>query len=79
MLEGFAAARADWVGVMDADLQHPPEILPRLLARAGETGADVVVASRYSESGSVGAFGPVREAVSHSLRRPLRRRCFRAG
>ncbi len=65
VLEGFAAAESEWVCVMDADLQHPPEVLPRLLARASETSADLVVASRYSDSGSVGAFGPVREAVSH--------------
>ena len=32
---------------MDADLQHPPELIPRLLAE-GEAGADVVVASRYA-------------------------------
>jgi glycosyltransferase involved in cell wall biosynthesis len=34
---GLRAARAPWVCVMDADLQHPPELVPHLFQRA-ETG-----------------------------------------
>ena len=29
VVEGWKAARGEILGVMDADLQHPPEILPR--------------------------------------------------
>src|SRR4051794_5488872 len=47
VVRGIRAARAPWVCVMDADLQHPPEALPRLLDRAREGDVDVVVASRY--------------------------------
>ena len=36
VVEGLHAASGTWVAVMDADLQHPPETLPRLLARAGQ-------------------------------------------
>ena len=64
VLAGFAVARAPWVCVMDADLQHPPEILPLLMGRASATGADLVVASRHSDSGSVGEFSLLRSAVS---------------
>ena len=64
VLEGLRVAHAEMVAVMDADLQHPPELLQALLARARQTGADVVVGSRYSDSGSVGDFGAVRKAVS---------------
>jgi dolichol-phosphate mannosyltransferase len=64
VLAGFAAARAPWVCVMDADLQHPPEVLPLLWSRASATGADLVVASRHADSGSVGDFSLIREAVS---------------
>jgi dolichol-phosphate mannosyltransferase len=40
--------------VLDADLQHPPAIIPKMLAAAMTTGADVVVASRYMPGGSTG-------------------------
>jgi glycosyltransferase involved in cell wall biosynthesis len=42
---GLAAARGEWIVVMDCDLQDPPEAIPALLARAHE-GFDVVVAER---------------------------------
>ncbi len=43
--EGIAMADGDLVCVMDADLSHPPEYLPRLMAALD--GADGVVGSRY--------------------------------
>ncbi|MCP4358575.1 MAG: glycosyltransferase family 2 protein [Chloroflexi bacterium] len=46
VVEGFRAASGRWLCVMDADLQHPPEVIPALLARAEEADADVVVGSR---------------------------------
>ena len=33
VMEGFTAAEAPIVGVMDADFSHPPDVIPRLLAR----------------------------------------------
>ena len=30
VIEGFAAAEAQIVGVIDADLSHPPELVPRM-------------------------------------------------
>ena len=58
VIDGFAVARGDVLGVMDADLSHPPEALPRLLAAlegagpAGE-GADLAIGSRYVRGGGV--------------------------
>ncbi|GAA3768261.1 glycosyltransferase [Microbacterium kribbense] len=52
VLAGMHAAESDLCLVMDGDLQHPPEDIPRLLARFDEGGADVVVASRYVADGS---------------------------
>lgn len=49
VVEGMAAARGRWMCVIDADLQHPPEIIPRLLDQANRTGADIVVASRQAD------------------------------
>jgi dolichol-phosphate mannosyltransferase len=50
VLEGFAAARTEVVGVMDGDLSHPPQLLPKLF-RTIEDGFDLVVASRYVRGG----------------------------
>jgi dolichol-phosphate mannosyltransferase len=49
---------------MDGDLQHPPEVVPRLLEEARRSGADAVVASRYAGHGTVGEFGRVRRLLS---------------
>lgn len=54
VVEGFGAAQGEWVCVMDADLQHPPELIPALLARAQEAQADIVVGSRKAN-----IFGPL--------------------
>jgi dolichol-phosphate mannosyltransferase len=51
VIEGFEAATAPIVGVIDADLSHPPSLLPRMLAVMQSAGADLVVASRYVPGG----------------------------
>ena len=61
---GLLAARADLVCVMDADLQHPPELLGALIDEASRSRADVVVASRYCDRGDVGELSAFRLAVS---------------
>lgn len=64
---GLADSEATWVVVMDGDLQHPPELVPRLVA-AGDSGAlDLVVASRHVPGGDEsGLSGWTRRAVSHA-------------
>jgi dolichol-phosphate mannosyltransferase len=51
VIEGFTTSEAPIVGVIDADLSHPPVLLPRMLAIMQQHAADVVVASRYIEGG----------------------------
>jgi glycosyltransferase involved in cell wall biosynthesis len=51
VVEGFNAAEAEIVGVIDADLSHPPELVPRMLAIMQEAQADVVIGSRYIPGG----------------------------
>ena len=69
VVDGLAAARGTYVCVLDADLQHPPERIPNLLAAARESSADVVVASRYVPGGSTGGLdGPMRQFYSRGLR-----------
>lgn len=48
---GLRAARAPWVVVMDADLQHPPTLVPELIAAGERASADLVVATRYAGGG----------------------------
>lgn len=61
-VEGARAASHDVVVVMDADLQHPPELVPRLAQEAA--GGCVAVASRYVEGGAVVGWPPVRRLIS---------------
>lgn len=51
VVEGFNAAEAEIVGVIDADLSHPPELVPRMLAIMQREHADVVIGSRYIPGG----------------------------
>src|SRR3954470_19700245 len=51
VLQGMAAASGTTLVVMDADLQHPPEKIPDLLATLN-AGADFVIGSRYVPGGS---------------------------
>jgi dolichol-phosphate mannosyltransferase len=48
--EGFCEAHGDVVACMDADLQHNPAILPRMLQELA-IGTDLVVGSRYVSAG----------------------------
>ncbi len=51
VIEGFNAAEAEIVGVIDADLSHPPELVPRMLAVMQAEKADIVIGSRYIPGG----------------------------
>jgi len=52
VIRGFKEAKGDIFVVMDADLQHPPEVIPRLI-EAIESGADIAIGSRYVQGGKV--------------------------
>jgi len=57
VIEGFAAASAPVVGVIDADLSHPPDLLPRMLAVMQSVSADFVIGSRYIPGGGTRNWG----------------------
>src|SRR5215212_529487 len=65
VVEGFQAAQGTWMGVMDADLQHPPEMIPRLLRQAQRNGADIVMGSRLAPGGDSSSLGMTRNLISH--------------
>jgi dolichol-phosphate mannosyltransferase len=63
VLYGWRQTDAAILGVMDADLQHPPELLPQLIA-AIFAGNDLAIGSRYTAGGELGAWNPVRKWLS---------------
>ena len=65
VVEGFKATQGTWMGVMDADLQHPPEMIPRLLRHAQKSGSDIVVGSRLAPGGDSSSLGFARNLISH--------------
>jgi dolichol-phosphate mannosyltransferase len=64
IIDGIRASKGRYVVVMDADLQHPPEVIPLMLKAAEENGADVVVASRYTKGGGTEGWSPIRRLIS---------------
>jgi dolichol-phosphate mannosyltransferase len=63
VVHGIRNAGGEIIGVMDADLQHPPEVLPGLV-RAMEDGADMVFGSRYIPGGGCPNWGRLRRIIS---------------
>lgn len=63
VIHGWQQAHGTVVGVIDGDLQHPPEVLGALLARMRE-GADLAVASRNIEGGGVSDWSLFRRFAS---------------
>ncbi len=51
MLAGLDAASGDYVAFMDADMQDPPSLLPKMLKEITENNADSVATRRVSRKG----------------------------
>ena len=63
VIRGWQVARGEILGVIDADLQHPPETLKQMVQHI-QTGADLAVASRHVEGGGVSDWSPLRRFLS---------------
>ena len=63
VIRGWQVATGEILGVIDADLQHPPEILLQLLDKM-ERGADLAIASRHVEGGGVSQWSLIRRFLS---------------
>jgi dolichol-phosphate mannosyltransferase len=63
VVDGISHTTGQLVVVMDADLQHPPEVMPELIEKV-ESGADIVIASRYVEGGGCQGWGLTRRIIS---------------
>ncbi|MEM1426029.1 MAG: glycosyltransferase, partial [Cyanobacteria bacterium P01_H01_bin.130] len=63
VIRGWQVARGQVLGVIDADLQHPPETLIQLLSEI-RRGADLAVASRHVVGGGVSDWSLARRVLS---------------
>ena len=74
VLDGIELARFDRLVVMDADLSHPPEQIPDLLA-ALDDDCDMAVGSRYAAGGEIAdswsRYRALNSRVATWLARPL--------
>jgi len=63
IVDGIKETTGPIIGVMDADLQHPPETLPLLLDEI-ENGADIAIASRYIKGSALPGWALTRRIIS---------------
>jgi dolichol-phosphate mannosyltransferase len=63
VIRGWQVARGDVLAVIDADLQHPPEVTIDLW-KAMARGADLAVGSRHVEGGGVSDWSALRRLLS---------------
>lgn len=63
VIRGFKEASGDVFVVMDADLQHPPEVIPKLI-EAIKNGSDIAIGSRYVKGGKVENWPFYRKLIS---------------
>ncbi|MBD2296191.1 glycosyltransferase [Anabaena sphaerica FACHB-251] len=63
VIRGWQAATGSILGVIDGDLQHPPEVLLQLLNKI-KHGADLALASRHVDGGGVSSWSVIRRFLS---------------
>ncbi len=63
VIRGWQLARGTVLGTINADFQHPPAVLGRMLAQI--ENADLVVASRFAAGGGLGDWAMHRRINSH--------------
>lgn len=79
VIHGWEHTGANLLGVIDADLQHPPEVLPSLLDPV-LNDAEIAIASRYARENGVGEWNKFRLFVSRAgtlATAPLQRKGLR--
>jgi len=63
-IDGLNSTAAEYLAVMDADLQHDEKLLPDMFGALASGKANLVVASRYIEGGGTGSWDKNRVGLS---------------
>ncbi len=75
VIAGLRAARGELCVVMDADLSHPPEAIPALLAAMEDPSVEMAIGSRFVPGGKVDLHWPLHRRLNswcgRLLARPL--------
>jgi dolichol-phosphate mannosyltransferase len=66
VIEGYKIATGKWACVIDGDLQHPPELIQRLVEAAESEDCDVAIASRYRQGGEQAGLSRIRGSISEA-------------
>jgi dolichol-phosphate mannosyltransferase len=53
IMDGIRSSKGQYILVMDADLSHSPEVIPKMVHELSSHDIDIVVASRYARGGSI--------------------------
>jgi len=53
VMDGIKSSKGQHILVMDADLSHSPDIIPKMVKELSSSDVDIVVASRYIKGGSI--------------------------
>ena len=64
-IEGLCSSLAPYLAVMDADLQHDPRILQKMLNALRDGPYNLAIGSRYLEGGGTGDWSKRRRRYSH--------------
>ena len=76
VLAGLRAASHDWCVVMDGDLQHPPEMVARMVDHGVTNDYELVVASRYTVNGDASGLADRRRAKVSAVTTHVTRTAF---
>ncbi|NPA62370.1 MAG: glycosyltransferase family 2 protein [Methanococci archaeon] len=63
VVDGFKKAEGNILVVMDADFQHPPELIPKMVEEI-KNGYDIVIGSRYVKGGKIEDWSFLRKIIS---------------
>lgn len=69
VIEGMMSTSAPYIAVIDADMQHDEQILPKMLALLKDDHLDLVIGTRNAEGGGMGEFSKERVTLSDWGRR----------